>query len=307
MANFTAKDVNDLRKSTGVGLMDCKKALTEADGDVEKAIVILREKGLANQAKKADRIAAEGAVIAVTNADNTAAAIVEVNSETDFVAQNEEFVGFCEGLAQTVLESNPADLDALNKTKFHGKDMTVEEALQEIFLKFRENLKIRRFARLEGTVKEYVHFNKKEGVIVAAESAAGATPEILECLNDVALQADAMKATYLTKEDVPADVIEQEKAIVMAQMADDPKMANKPENVRAKIAEGKLGVYYKDNCLLCQEFVKGEGETVEQYVNACAKKAGTTVKVTAFVRFICGEGIEKRVDDFAGEIASMLK
>lgn len=307
MANFTAKDVNDLRKSTGVGLMDCKKALTEADGDVEKAIVILREKGLANQAKKADRIAAEGAVIAVTNADNSAAAIVEVNSETDFVAQNEEFVGFCEGLARTVLNENPADMDTLNKTKFDGKDMTVEEALQEIFLKFRENLKIRRFARLEGVVKEYVHFNKKEGVIVAASCDAGATDAVLECLNDVALQADAMKATYLTKEEVPASVIEQEKQIVMAQMADDPKMANKPEQVLAKIAEGKLGVFYKDNCLLAQEFVKGEGESIEQYVAACGKKAGAAITIKSFVRFICGEGIEKRVDDFAGEIASMLK
>ena len=307
MANFTAKDVNDLRKSTGVGLMDCKKALTEADGDVEKAIVILREKGLANQAKKADRVAAEGAVIAVTNADHTAGAIVEVNSETDFVAQNEEFVAFVEGVAQTVLESDPADLDALKAAKFVGKDMTVEEALQEIFLKFRENLQIRRFARLTGIVKEYVHFNKKEGVIVAAETEAGAADAVLECLNDVALQADAMKATYLTKDEVPADVIAQEKEIVMAQMADDPKMANKPENVRAKIAEGKLGVYYKDNCLLCQEFVKGEGETVEQYVNACAKKAGSPITVKAFVRFICGEGIEKRQDDLASEVASMLK
>ena len=307
MANFTAKDVNDLRKSTGVGLMDCKKALTEADGDVEKAIVILREKGLANQAKKADRIAAEGAVIAVTNADHSAAAIVEVNSETDFVAQNDEFVAFCEGLAQTVLAENPADLDALNKTKFAGKEMTVEEALQEIFLKFRENLKIRRFARLEGVVKEYVHFNKKEGVIVAAQTDAGATDAVLDCLNDVALQADAMKATYLTKEEVPAETIEQEKKIVMAQMAEDPKMANKPEQVLAKIAEGKLGVYYKENCLLAQEFVKGDGETIEQYVAACGKKVGAPIQIKSFVRFICGEGIEKRVDDFAGEIASMLK
>ncbi len=307
MANFTAKDVNDLRKSTGVGLMDCKKALTEADGDVEKAIVILRERGLANQAKKADRVAAEGAVVAVTNADHSAGAIVEVNSETDFVAQNEEFVAFCEGLAQTVLEVAPADLDALKAAKFAGKEMTVEEALQEIFLKFRENLQIRRFARLEGVVQAYVHFNKKEGVIVAASCEAGATDAVLECLNDVALQADAMKATYLTKEEVPADIIEQEKQIVMAQMADDPKMANKPEQVRAKIAEGKLGVYYKDNCLLCQEFVKGEGESVEQYVAQCSKKVGSPIVIKSFVRFICGEGIEKRQDDLASEVASMLK
>ncbi len=307
MANFTAKDVNDLRKSTGVGLMDCKKALTEADGDVEKAIVILREKGLANQAKKADRIAAEGAVIAVTNADHTVGAIVEVNSETDFVAQNEEFTGFCEGLAQTVLTENPADLEALKAAKFNGGSMTVKEALDEIFLKFRENLQIRRFARVEGIVKEYVHFNKKEGVLVAATCGAGATADVLECLNDVALQADAMKATYLTKEEVPAAIIEQEKSIVMAQMADDPKMAGKPEAVLAKIAEGKLGVYYRDNCLLCQEFVKGEGETIEQYVKSCGKKAGADITVNSFVRFVCGEGIEKRVDDFAGEIASMLK
>lgn len=307
MANFTAKDVNDLRKSTGVGLMDCKKALTEADGDVEKAIVLLREKGLANQAKKADRIAAEGAVIAIVNDDNTAGAIVEVNSETDFVAQNEEFIGFCEGLAKTVLDSNPADLEALKAAKFNGTDMTVKEALDEIFLKFRENLQIRRFARVEGIVKEYVHFNKKEGVLVVASCEAGATAAVLDCLNDVALQADAMKATYLTKDEVPADIIEQEKKIVMAQMADDPKMANKPEAVLAKIAEGKLGVYYKDNCLLCQEFVKGEGETVEQYVAACSKSAGSPITVTSFVRFICGEGIEKRVDNFAEEIASMMK
>ena len=307
MANFTAKDVNDLRKSTGVGLMDCKKALTEADGDVEKAIVILREKGLASQAKKADRVAAEGAVVAVTNADHTAGAIVEVNSETDFVAQNEEFVAFCSGLAQTVLDQNPADLDALKAAKFAGKDVTVEEALQEIFLKFRENLQIRRFARLEGIVQAYVHFNKKEGVIVAASCEAGATADVLECLNDVALQADAMKATYLTKEEVPAETIEQEKQIVMAQMADDPKMKGKPEAVLAKIAEGKLGVYFKDNCLLCQEFVKGEGESVEQYVKACAKRIGSPITVNAFVRFICGEGIEKRQDDLASEVASMLK
>ncbi len=307
MANFTAKDVNDLRKSTGVGLMDCKKALTEADGDVEKAIVLLREKGLANQAKKADRVAAEGAVIAIVNGDNTAGAIVEVNSETDFVAQNEEFIAFVEGVAKTVLAENPADLESLMAAKFNGGAMTVKEALDEIFLKFRENLQVRRFARVEGIVKEYVHFNKKEGVLVAASCEAGAAPAVLECLNDVALQADAMKATYLTKDEVPADIIEQEKSIVMTQMAADPKMANKPEAVLAKIAEGKLGVYYKDNCLLCQEFVKGEGETVEQYVAACSKTAGKAITVNSFVRFICGEGIEKRVDNFAEEIASMMK
>ena len=197
MANFTAKDVNDLRKSTGVGLMDCKKALTEADGDVEKAIVILREKGLANQAKKADRIAAEGAVLALTNDDNTVGAIVEVNSETDFVAQNEEFVAFVEGVAKTILAVNPADLDALNAAPFNGTDMTVEQALQEIFLKFRENLKIRRFARVEGCVKEYVHFDKKSAVLVVADCAAGATDAVKDCLNDVALQVAAMKPTFI--------------------------------------------------------------------------------------------------------------
>ncbi len=307
MANFTAKDVNDLRKSTGVGLMDCKKALTESDGDVEKAIVLLRERGLANQAKKADRVAAEGAVIAIVNDDHTAGAIVEVNSETDFVAQNEEFVAFVEGVAKTVLIENPADMDTLMAAKFNGGAMTVKEALDEIFLKFRENLKVRRFARVEGIVKEYVHFNKKEGVLVAASCEAGATPAVLDCLNDVALQADAMKATYLTKEEVPADIIESEKAIVMTQMAADPKMANKPEAVLAKIAEGKLGVYYKDNCLLCQEFVKGEGETIEQYVATCGKAVGQPITINSFVRFICGEGIEKRVDNFAEEIANMVK
>jgi elongation factor Ts len=305
MADITASMVKELREKSGAGMMDCKKALNETGGNMDEAIEFLRKNGLAKAVKKASRIAAEG-ICRIASEGDTVAAVVEVNSETDFVAQNEEFVAFCEGLAQTVLEVAPADLDALKAAKFAGKEMTVEEALQEIFLKFRENLQIRRFARLEGVVQAYVHFNKKEGVIVAASCEAGATDAVLECLNDVALQADAMKATYLTKEEVPADIIEQEKQIVMAQMADDPKMANKPEQVRAKIAEGKLGVYYKDNCLLCQEFVKGEGESIEQYVAACGKKAGAPIKVNSFVRFICGEGIEKRVDDFAGEIASML-
>ena len=304
MANVTAAMVKQLRELTGAGVLNCKNALVETNGDMDAAVEILRKKGEATAVKKANRIAAEGIVKVVVKGNE--AVMVEVNSETDFVAQNEEFVAFCEGLAQTVLDTNPADLDALKATKFSGKDMTVEEALQEIFLKFRENLQIRRFARVEGVVKEYVHFNKKEGVLVAAETEAGASADVLDCLNDVALQADAMKATYLTKEEVPAEVIEQEKQIVMAQMADDPKMASKPEAVRAKIAEGKLGVYYKDNCLLCQEFVKGEGESVEQYVAACAKKAGTAITVKSFVRFICGEGIEKRQDDLAAEVAKMI-
>lgn len=307
MASFTAKDVNDLRKSTGVGLMDCKKALTEADGDVDKAIEILREKGLAKQAKKADRVAAEGKVVAKVNADHTVGCVVEVNSETDFAADTEGFVNFVNQVADTIIETNPADLDALKATKISGGDMTVEEALQEVFLSIRENLQIRRFVRMEGVLMPYIHNKGQIGVLVNAKTPAGATPEVLTAIKDCALQAAAMNPPYLKREDVPANVIEEEKKIVLAQMAEDPKMANKPEQVLSKIADGKVGKYYTENCLLEQAFVKENKQTVQQYVDGVAKANGTTIEVTEFVRMERGEGIEKKADDFAAEIASMIK
>ena len=299
---ITAKDVNELRKMTGVGMMDCKKALMETDGDVDKAIELLREKGLASQAKKADRVAAEGMVVAKVNADNTIGAVVEVNSETDFVANTDEFKAFVNQVADTIIEKNPADVDALKACTVAGGTMTVEEALQELFLKIRENLQIRRFVRLEGILVPYIHGGGKIGVMVKAE-AESATEGVLTAAKDCALQVAAMNPPYLKREDVPAEVLENEKKIILAQMAEDPKMASKPEQVKEKIAEGKVGKYYSENCLLEQTFVKDSSMNVTQYVDSIAKGA----KIVEFVRFERGEGIEKRVDNFADEIASMIK
>ena len=294
MANFSAKEVNELRKSTGVGIMDCKKALIEADGDVEKAITILREKGLATQAKKAGRVAAEGLVAAIVNEDHSVGAIVEVNSETDFVAKNAEFKEFVNNVAKTVIEQNPADLDALNNAKMSGSDKTVAESLQDLFLKIRENLQIRRFERLEGILVPYVHGDGKIGVLVQAACEAGAKPEVLTVAKDCALQIAAMNPAYLCREEVPAS-------------AEDPKMASKPEQVRVKIVEGKVGKYYSENCLLEQDFVKDPSMSITEYANSVAKTIGSDIKITKFVRYERGEGIEKRADNFADEVASMIK
>lgn len=304
MANITAKDVAALRQLTGVGMMDCKKALVEADGDTEKAILILREKGLATQAKKAGRIAAEGLVVAMV--ENGVGAIVEVNSETDFVANNDEFKDFVNVVAKTVIEKNPADVDALLKTTASGMSITVEEALQEIFLKIRENMSIRRFTRMEGILVPYVHGGGKIGVLVKLESDLPAD-KIFEVGKDCALQVAAMNPAYLNAEAVPAEVIEQEKKIMLSQMSEDPKMANKPEQVLAKIVEGKVGKYYSENCLLEQAFVKDDKVSVGKHVEAVAKELGSSIKVVDFVRYEKGEGIQKREDNFADEVANMIK
>ena len=304
MANITAKDVADLRKITGVGMMDCKKALVEADGDTEKAILILREKGLATQAKKAGRIAAEGLVVAVV--ENNIGAIVEVNSETDFVANNDQFKGFVNTVAKTIIEKNPADVDALLKTTASGMSVTVEEALQELFLRIRENMSIRRFTRFEGNIVPYVHGGGKIGVLVKLESDLS-DDKIFEVGKDCALQAAAMNPSYLNAEAVPAEIIAQEKEIMLKQMAEDPKMANKPEQVLAKIVDGKVGKYYTENCLLEQTFVKDDKVSVAKHVEAVAKELGGSIKVVDFVRYEKGEGIQKREDNFADEVANMVK
>ena len=305
MANFTAKDVNELRKSTGVGMMDCKKALTEADGDVEKAMVILREKGLATQAKKAGRAAAEGIVMSKVNADNTVGVVVEVNSETDFVAKNDEFKAFVSTVADTIMEKNPADVEALLATTATGSDKTIKEIYDDLFLKIRENMQIRRFVRLEGILVPYVHGDGQIGVMVKLESNLPASAELLECGKNVALQVAALNAPYLNKEAVPADVIENEKTIILAQMAEDPKMASKPEQVKVKIAEGKVGKYYSENCLLEQEYVKDGEFTGKKYVDSVAKKLGGEIKVVDYIRYERGEGVQKKEDNFADEVASM--
>lgn len=306
MANITAKDVAALRAQTGVGMMDCKKALVETDGDTEKAIILLREKGLATQAKKSGRVAAEGLVTAIV--ENGVGVVVEVNSETDFVSKNEQFIDFVNVVAKTILEKNPADVDALLKTTASGSTVTVEETLQELFLKIRENMQIRRFVRMEGILVPYVHGGGKIGVLVKLESDIDANNEkLLQVGKDCALQVAAMNPSYLNRDLVPAEVVDSEKKIMMSQMAEDPKMAKKPEQVLAKIVEGKIGKYYTENCLLEQAFVKDGDLSVNKYVDSVAKELGGSIKVTDFVRYEKGEGIQKREDNFADEVANMIK
>ncbi len=301
---FTAKDVQALREKTGCGMMDCKKALTECDGNMDAAVDFLREKGLASQAKKAGRVAAEGTVCAIV--ENGVGVVVELNAETDFVANGEEFKALALEVAKIVANENPADLDALLKCTKDGQ--TVEEMVQELFLKIRENIKVRRFVRFEGNVVSYVHAGGKIGVMVKFDGDFDANAdEFITIGRNVAMQIAAMNPGYLDEASVPAEVIEKEKEILIAQMKEDPKMANKPDAVLGKIVDGKIGKYYKENCLVEQQFVMDGDLTVGKYVEKSAKDMGKTFKIVDFVRFEKGEGIEKRVDDFAAEVASMVK
>ena len=304
MAKVSIAEIKDLMKATGVGMMDCKNALTEADGDTDKAIQILREKGLATQAKKSSRVAAEGIVTSVV--EGNVGAVVEVNIETDFAANNEEFKAFVNAVAKTVIEKNPADLDALKAATISGGDKSVEEALQDLFIKIRENMVIRRFTRLEGVLVPYVHGGGSIGVMVKLDTDLPAD-KVFEVGKNCALQVAAMNPAYLNRESVPAEVLENEKHVIMAQMAEDPKMASKPEQVRAKIAEGKVGKYYSENCLLEQAYVKADKFSVEKYVENSAKELGGKITVVEYVRFERGEGIEKKEDNFAEEVANMAK
>ena len=301
---FTAKDVQALREKTGCGMMDCKKALTETNGDMEAATDYLREKGLASQAKKSTRIAAEGTVCAYTK--DGIGVLVELNSETDFVANGDGFKALAAEIAQVVAEQNPADVDALLKCEKDG--MTVEAKVQELFLAIRENIKIRRFVRYEGKVVSYVHAGGKIGVLVNFETdLAGDNEGLVAMGKNVAMQIAAMNPSYLDEASVPAEVLAKEKEILIAQMKEDPKMANKPDAVLAKIVEGKIGKYYKENCLVEQAFVMDGDINVGKYVANTAKELGADIKIASFVRFEKGEGIEKRVDDFAAEVAAMAK
>ena len=301
--NFTAKDVQSLREKTGCGMMDCKKALVETDGNMDAAIDYLREKGLASQAKKASRVAAEGTVVAIV--ENGVGVVLEVNTETDFVASNQEFKDFALKAAKAVAASNPADIDALLATTYEGA--TIDEAKQEIFLKFRENIQMRRFARSEGKVVTYVHAGGKIGVMVTFDTDLEENDAFVAMGKNVAMQIAAMNPSYLDQASVPAEVLAKEKEILISQMKEDPKMANKPDAVLGKIVEGKIGKYYKENCLVDQQYVIDGDLTVGKYVENTAKELGGSVKIASFVRFEKGEGIEKREDNFAEEIANMVK
>ncbi len=302
---FTAKDVQALRERTSCGMMDCKKALTEANGDMDKAIEVLREKGLAAATKKAGRIAADGLVHTVIDSDKNVGVIIEVNSETDFVAKNETFKEFVDTVAKTVVEANPADVDALLEVKAVGTDMTVQELLQDKILKIGENLKIRRFVRIEGTTVSYIHGGGRIGVMVnfdvPAEIAAKA--EFVEYAKDVAMQVAAANPAYLDKASVPSDAIEKEREILMAQAVNE----GKPANIAEKMVMGRIGKYYKEVCLLEQPFIKDGDISVAKYTENKSGELGGQITVKGFVRFEKGEGLQKKEDNFADEVASMVK
>ncbi|MCI8721479.1 MAG: elongation factor Ts [Oscillospiraceae bacterium] len=303
---FTAADVKNLREMTGVGMMDCKKALAASDGNMDKAVEFLREKGLAASAKKASRIAAEGMAYAAVI--NNVGVVVEVNAETDFVGKNEKFVDFVKGVAATVAAQAPANLDALMDCKYNGTDLTVLQQQQEMVLVIGENIKVRRFARFpEGVSVPYIHAGGKIGVLVNLAVDGEATDKVLEMGKDLAMQIAALNPRFWDKSQVTPDVLEEEKRIMLAQMDNDPKMASKPAQVKEKIVEGKLNKFYAENCLLQQDFVKDGEMTVEQYMNTVAKAAGVTVRLLDAVRFEKGEGIEKKQENFAEEIASLVK
>lgn len=303
MASFTAKDVKALREQTGCGMMDCKKALVEADGDMEKAVDFLREQGLAKQAKKASRIAAEGMAFAMTTEDHKKGVVIEVNAETDFVAKNADFQAFVNTCAQTVIDNNPADVEALRACNASGSDKTVAELLQEKVLVIGENIQIRRFKLMEGACVAYVHAGGVIGVLVNFKTDLADKPEFVTYGKDVAMQIAALNTPYLKESDVPAEVLEHEKEIMKAEVVN----SGKPEAIADKIVMGKIGKFYKENCLLDQAFVKENKISVQQYTNNTAKELGGSIEITEFVRFEKGEGIEKREDDFAAEVAAMTK
>ena len=300
---FTAKDVAELRKQTGCGMMDCKKALTESNGDFEAAVKYLREKGMAATAKKADRIAAEGIVDVMTIGGVTA--IVEVNSETDFVAKNATFKEFVKDILKTIIQNKPADVDALLASAYVNGG-TVSEALAEQIYKIGEKISIRRFTIVEGVVSSYIHGMGATGVVVSFDTDLADKAEFAECAKNVALQTAAMEVKYLDKESVPASVLAEEEAILIKQMKEDPKMAGKPDNILQNIVKGRLGKFYENNCLLEQAYVKDDSMSVSKYVASVAKELGGSIKVTGYVRFDKGEGLQKREEDFAAEIAKMV-
>ena len=305
MANFTAKDVAELRAKTNCGMMDCKKALVEADGNFDEAIKILREKGLAVAGKKAARIAAEGVVDILVSEDGKTAVMIEVNAETDFVAKNASFRDFVKQVEQTILENKPATIEDLLKLPLSGSEFTVEASLKDKIFTIGENMSIRRFVIVEGDVVTYIHGGGVTGVIVKMECEEGA--DYAECGKNVALQIAAMNPTYLDKSDVPASVIESEKEILAAQIQNDPKLASKPAAVIEKMINGRIEKYYDTNCLLWQEYVKDSEYTVGKYVESVAKAQGKAMRVAAFVVYNKGEGLQKREDDFAAEIEKLVK
>ena len=300
---FTALDVKKLREMTNVGMMDCKAALAATDGDMDKAVDWLREKGLAKAAKKADRIAAEG--VAYAGVFGGVGVVIEVNSETDFAAKTDAFQELVRNLAQTVAEQNPADVEALKTCTYAGSNLTVAEIMQEKVMSIGENMQIRRFDRFDtGLSVAYVHMGGTHGVLVNLEADIDAT----EIGKNVAMQIAAMNPKYWDKTQVPQADIDKEMSVQVALMDNDPKMASKPAAVKEKIAAGKLNAFFKDCCLLQQEFVRSDlfkGD-VAGYIADAAKKLGGCAKFVNAIHYIKGEGIEKKEENFAAEVAAQI-
>ena len=304
--NISAQMVGDLKKKTGAGLMDCKRALVEAEGDVDAAIKLLRERGMAVAAKKADRVAAEGLVAILKDGNKTA--MVEVNSETDFVAKNATFVEFVNGVLRTVLACGPKTIDELNACKFDGTEFTVDATVKDKIFTIGENITIRRFVVVEGITSTYIHGNGVTGVIVKfdVDGVDTTSAEFAEFSKNIALQLGAYPTQYLDPASVPASVIAEETAIIKEQIKNDPKNASKPDAIIEKMATGKLGKFYEANCLTEQAYVKDDSMKVSKYVETTAKALGGSIKIAGFERYERGEGIEKRVDNLDEEVAKML-
>lgn len=306
---ITASDVAKLREITGVGLMACKKALIATDGDIDKACEYLREQGMSIVAKKASRIAAEGAAWAYITADKRTGALVEVNCESDFVAKSDVFTALCDTVAKAAAESGASDVEALKAVACEGG--TVDELITAATAKTGEKISLRRAAiqTNPGAVEEaYIHMGGKLGTLVEIsvdDLTAENTEEIVAMAHDVAMHIAAFQPPYVRKTDVPAEAVDHEREIIKQQLANDEKNKKKPEQVLAKIAENKLGKFYEENCLLYQAFAKDPSITVEQLVNATAKKVGAKLDVVRFTKFVMGEGIEKRTDNLAEEVAKL--
>ena len=306
----TASMVKELREMTGAGMMDCKKALSATDGDFDKAIEFLREKGLATAEKKAGRIAAEGLVATTIKDGDKVAAIVEVNAETDFVAKNEVFQTFVKEVVEQAADTDAADIDAFKAEKWAlDTSMTVDEKLAAMIAKIGENMNIRRFEKIvseDGIVVSYIHAAGKIGVLVEAKTENN-DERVKEALKNVAMQVAALNPKYVSTDDVPEEYKEHEKEILIAQAKNDPKNANKPENIIEKMITGRLAKELKEICLLEQEYVKAENkETVAKYLEMVSKEVGTPVELKRFVRFETGEGLEKKNEDFAAEVAAQM-
>ena len=301
---FTAQDVKKLREMTNCGMMDCKKALTETDGDMDKAVEFLREKGLATAAKKAGRIASEGMVEAIVF-DNGVAVAVEVNSETDFVAKNVDFQNFVHAIAEVIAKENPADVEGLKEMKINDSQ-TVGEALTEKIATIGENMNIRRFERFDGINQAYVHAGGRIGVLVNFEVADAAkvdTDEFKTMAKDVAMQIAAVTPEFVRESEIPAERVEKEKEILTAQALNE----GKPANIVEKMVVGRIKKFFKEICLVDQAFVKDPDITVGKYVENVAKSLGTEISIAKFARLEKGEGLEKKEDNFADEVASMIK